>query len=198
MLLLAAKQEAFEESIRLKNQFRTLDDDEVEFLDTVLESTRAKEAAVKKETAEQLGVFRQQLDAAEKALLDETDNVQKSNGGAAVLGEQETWVTSGKKRRRPKDKDTLIGTKLRKISSSVEEDSPVTLGRKTLRAKQFGLSETPKEPTETPDTPDRNAKVLSPEPSPIEHKSLPRSVTEKTAPPSTFALGLGGYSSDED
>ena len=179
----------------MKNQFRTLDDDEVEFLDTVLESTRAKEAAVKKETAEQLEAFRQQREAAEKALLDETDNMQKSNAGAAVPGDQETWVTSGKKRRRPKDKDTLIGTKLRKISSFVEEDGPVRLDTETLGEKQLGLTKTQKEP---PEPSDRNSKALPPEPSPTEHTSLPRSAPSKTTPPSTSALGLGGYSSDED
>lgn len=177
----------------MKNQFRTLDDDEVEFLDTVLESTRAKEAAVKKETAEQLEAFRQQRDAAEKALLDETENTQKSNAGAP--GDHETWVTPGKKRRRPKDKATLIGTKLRKMSSSAEEDGPVRLDTETLGEKELGLSETRKEPTEPSD---RNSKVLPPEPSPTEHKSLPRSAPSKTTPPPTSALGLGGYSSDED
>ena len=62
----AAKQEAFEESIRSRNQFRSLDEDEVDFLDSVLESTRAKEAEVKKQTTEQLEAFRRQQEEAEK------------------------------------------------------------------------------------------------------------------------------------
>lgn len=65
-----AKQEAFEEKMKLKNQFRALDEDEVEFLDSIMESTRAQEAAVKKETAEQLELFRRQREEAEKALLE--------------------------------------------------------------------------------------------------------------------------------
>ncbi|KAJ8610152.1 hypothetical protein MRB53_038759 [Persea americana] len=63
-----AKQEAFEESIRLKNQFRTLDEDEADFLESVLASTRKKEAEERKETVEQLAVFRAQQEAAEKGL----------------------------------------------------------------------------------------------------------------------------------
>ncbi|KAI6806655.1 hypothetical protein KC340_g18782, partial [Hortaea werneckii] len=42
----AAKQEAFDEATRFRNQFRSLDEDEVEFLDSVLESTRTQEAEV--------------------------------------------------------------------------------------------------------------------------------------------------------
>ncbi|KAI9778392.1 MAG: hypothetical protein M1816_004114 [Peltula sp. TS41687] len=112
-----AKQEAFEESIKLKNQFRSLDDDEVEFLDSVLESTRAKEAAVKKETIEQLDIFRRQQEEADKALLLRDDDVTGQNVGNAAL-EEEQWKITAKKRKRSGEKETLKGVKLRKSSTS--------------------------------------------------------------------------------
>ncbi|PFH58048.1 hypothetical protein XA68_14234 [Ophiocordyceps unilateralis] len=53
----AAKQAAFEEKHRLKNQFRALDDDEAEFLDDVRERSRLEEERVKKETEERVRAF---------------------------------------------------------------------------------------------------------------------------------------------
>lgn len=93
----------------MKNQFRALDTDEVEFLDAVLESTRAKEAAVKKETLEHLEVFRrQQAEAAKSA-------VREDESGSPPI-EEEVWST----RKRKKDKEPLLNVKLRKVSSSSE------------------------------------------------------------------------------
>ncbi|EAS27678.3 uncharacterized protein CIMG_10283 [Coccidioides immitis RS] len=118
----AAKQEAFEESIRLKNQFRALDEDEVEFLDSLLESTRAKEAAVKRETMEQLEMFHRQREEAEKnAVLVEN---KLGEPGAGSHGEEEKWAISGRKRRRTKDNDVLPGVKLRKSSSTSGQIPP--------------------------------------------------------------------------
>ncbi len=123
MLPIAAKQEAFEESIRLKNQFRSLDEDEIEFLDTVLESTRTKEAEIKKETTEQLDLFRRQQEEADRALL--LAEAGDGNGTNAIVAgvdaaEEEQWTVSGKKRRRGKEKPGLKGVKLRKMSSASE------------------------------------------------------------------------------
>ncbi|MCJ1354321.1 MAG: hypothetical protein MMC33_004309 [Icmadophila ericetorum] len=128
----AAKQDAFEESIRLKNQFRTLDEDEIEFLDSVLESTRAREEAVKRETTEQLDAFRRLQEEADKAALlsgsgeaaGEEDG--RGAGGAAGplgspvrgLGEDGSeWGVNSRKRKRFKEKEILKGVKLRKGSS---------------------------------------------------------------------------------
>ncbi|KAL9106756.1 MAG: hypothetical protein Q9227_008255 [Pyrenula ochraceoflavens] len=109
----AAKQEAFEESIRLKNHFRSLDEDEVDFLDSVLESTRAKEAEVRKETAEQLEIFRKQREAADELSL--AVSQEKTSEGSPEVGE--TWTTNPKKRRRDHRKDEPE-SKLRKSSSN--------------------------------------------------------------------------------
>lgn len=121
--MIAAKQEAFEESIRLKNQFRNLDEDEIEFLDSVLESTRAKEEAVKKETKEQLDLFRRQQEEADKALLDAAGN--ESTVAPATAGspsaEEGQWAVNARKRKRAKEKEVLKGVKLRKSSSTIEQ-----------------------------------------------------------------------------
>lgn len=115
-----AKQEAFEESIRLKNQFRALDEDEVEFLDSLLESTRAQEDAVKKETAEHLAEYQRQREEAERALVEGPSGGQKASGSAtSPPGDEEDWVVGGRKRKRNK-KDVLFPPKIRKSSSTVD------------------------------------------------------------------------------
>lgn len=137
-----AKQEAFEEKIRLKNQFRALDEDEVDFLDSVLESTRAQEAAVKKDTADQLEIFRKQREEAEKAMLGST---------ASEVGpvEEEEWTIPARKRRRDRGRELLLPGKKRKGSGegetgrvasgpeSVSEGSEVKTGEDTAK----GLAE---------------------------------------------------------
>ena len=127
-LVIAAKQDAFEESIRLKNQFRNLDEDEIEFLDSVLESTREKEAAVKRETAEQLGIFRQQQEEADRSLTKETIEMDSSNVAGkpgSPSTEVPTWAVNLRKRKRVKEKDAMTGVKLRKTPSTVK-DQPFT------------------------------------------------------------------------
>lgn len=111
----AAKQEAFEESIKLKNQFRALDDDEVDFLDSVLESERAKEDAVKKETSEQLEAFRSQRAKAEKDLLELEKPDEEERPGAPVG--KNTWTTQKKRRRRDEETIAIAANKTRKLSS---------------------------------------------------------------------------------
>jgi hypothetical protein len=149
---------------------------------------------VKKETAEQLEAFRQQREAAEKALLDEAGAQQRSNPGAASPTDQETWVALGKKRRRPKEKDTLI-SKLRKMSSTTEPDSPAKPVPETAAKRQSGLSENQRDPKPL----DTKSEILSQEkPYSTEQESLQKPISQKTAPHATSALGLGSYSSDED
>jgi hypothetical protein len=113
---LAAKQEAFEEANRLKNQFRALDQDEVEFLDSVLESTRKEEERVKRETSEGLALFRQQQEEADKKARRGSDGAVVGEGSPKL--EEESWVAGGKKRKRMKEKEGLKGVKIRRSSTS--------------------------------------------------------------------------------
>lgn len=150
---------------------------------------------MKKETAEQLETFRKQREEAEKALLDEASNAQASNPGAASAVEEDTWTTSGRKRRRAKDKETLVGAKLRKMSSSTRDNEPDE--EQTTRSMKTQSDPKDKDPTMVKNAsstvesrvhskPPSSEKLLS---------SIPASTKTLAAPP---GLGLAGYSSDED
>lgn len=119
-----AKQEAFEESIRLKNQFRNLDEDEIEFLDSVLESTRAKEEAVKKETTEQLDIFRRQQVEADKAIMSEAVGLEDTSPVGGIAPGESQWAINARKRKRAKGMEALLGAKVRKTSFA-NDNSPL-------------------------------------------------------------------------
>ena len=193
MLILAAKQEAFEESIKLKNQFRNLDEDEVDFLDSILESTRAKEDAVKKETTEQLEAFRKQQEDADKALREGDDGKEIEEAGSPTGGDS-NWAVGNKKRKRVKEKESLKGVKFRKASSSIHNGT----------GSQKDSSSPPLiKPTSTfPVNTELKSDVIS-VPTPLNTTTQAQfpSTAIKDIPefekPSA-GLGLSGYSSDED
>ncbi|OCK80644.1 hypothetical protein K432DRAFT_382005 [Lepidopterella palustris CBS 459.81] len=194
-----AKQEAFEEAHKLKNQFRALDDEEVEFLDSVLESTRAAEAAIRKETTEKLDIFRKQREEAEKAALED------QSGSSAAIIEEEQWIASGsRKRKKGKEREPLLGLKLRKTSSTSEKpQAPSAVGTassgppplKTMNSAETAkAAQSPKssiQPTQS-----STAKV-TPAKLPIPAKSSP-STSPPSLRPKTAVLGLTNYSSDSD
>lgn len=173
-----AKQEAFEEKIKLKNQFRALDDDEVDFLDSVLESTRAQEAALRKETTEQLEAFRKQQGEVEKAVLDD-------GGEPALAGEQEQWVPKARKRRRSAAKGDILGVKIRRTSSA------------NLAAKPAPVEKNPKAVAHA-DATDPVKGLPSERKAVVKHHGEdPGGAEAKNALPPTATLGLGAYSSDD-
>ena len=92
-------------------------------MDSVLESTRAKEDALKKETAEKLSSFRRQQEEADRALLDQANDTEegilvgKANDPGA--GDSQ-WAANVWKKRKRVEKEVLKGVKLRKGSSSIE------------------------------------------------------------------------------
>lgn len=201
----AAKQEAFEESIRLKNQFRSLDDDEIEFLDSVLESTRTKEAEIKKETTEQLDLFRRQQEEADKALLAEAAD---SNGAIGVVGagsvEGEQWVVNGKKRRRGKEKQVLKGVKLRRTSSAgdsraTQPDKHGTPASPASDSVTKGLGLVPNDQG-VKETKSTTTKSITDAEGANQANVSVQFSKDATVPANKSAtvLGLGGYSSDDD
>lgn len=190
----AKKQEAFEESIRLKNQFRTLDEDDAEFLDSVLESTRAREAAVRKETVEQLGHFHRQRQEAERDSLAKDDPTT-----SAVSAGDDNWMTAGRKRRRPKAKDTFPGMKLRKSSSTepklVEKGQPANDDRhdkQSIATTSTSVEESRKS-SDVKDCPGKQNKETKND----ESRQAP-ATSPSSAEKSSVALGLSAYSSDEE
>lgn len=191
-LYLAAKQEAFEESIRLKNQFRTLDEDEVEFLDSILESTRAKEDAVKRETTEQLELFRQQQEEADKARLSDgtkKDTAREAGSPTKDPSADSSWAINARKRKRNKDNEVKSGLKLRK-SSSTSEKAPAVSPRASPGNQTLSVHN----PLETAKAASNSPLTTCPESAKDTEKCLsPVSVKGNTS-----ALGLAAYSSDED
>lgn len=199
----AAKQEAFEESIRLTNQFRSLDEDEVEFLDSVMESTRAQEAAVRKENREQLEAFRKQQEETEQAAKE----AEAVKGPEEV--EQGAWTVG---RKRKKGKDTLFGgLKLRRSSTTEKEmgaehstaskaaatPSPSTAASQqddtSLKtATREGVAAPPAQTMATPADGEAVGRVPKP---PAASKVDKPQVPAQAA---SLGLGLGAYSSDSD
>ncbi|KAF2145500.1 uncharacterized protein K452DRAFT_283855 [Aplosporella prunicola CBS 121167] len=190
----AKKQEAFEESIRLKNQFRALDEDEVDFLDSVLESTRAKEDAVKKETSEQLDAFRKHQEEVERAA-----RLTEGNDGSPP-DEEEQWASAGRKRK--KGKEPFKGLKLRKASSTDKPISPENHG--PTKAPDDKKNEELAESSKTSKSdPSSNHQAGKEPPSPKPAMETSTAPAKEEAPPnkpkpSSATLRLTGYSSDED
>ncbi|EXK47474.1 hypothetical protein FOMG_00860 [Fusarium oxysporum f. sp. melonis 26406] len=105
----AAKQAEFEEQTKLRNQFRALDDDEIEFLDEIRANKRAEEERVKRETEEGLKAFR------------ERQKGDTAHGETAGVEEEgESWEI-GRKRKRTKEKD-VKGLR-RKVSAAEEKET---------------------------------------------------------------------------
>ena len=105
----AAKQEAFDESIKLKHQFRALDDDEIDFLESLTQSERAAEATRKREEAERLAAFKEARERAEKEAQAEETKAENDSGWEA-----------GRKRKR--ERKALAGVKAKKAEA--EESKP--------------------------------------------------------------------------
>lgn len=114
--------------MKLKNQFRALDDDELDFLDSVDETQRQKEAAKRKETAEELESFRKQQAQAEKNSLS-TATTESTEGAGSVS--QTTWQT---KKRRRKDGDSSA-PKIRKTTTGDSDGISNAAGSSTSLAE---------------------------------------------------------------
>lgn len=150
----------------------------------MLESTRAKEAEVRKETAEQLELFRKQREAAEKAQFDE-DNAPPPAGGTATLPTtQETWAPRPKKRRRDKEAAPSLGAKLRKTSFTEREQPDGSTVKEDATAENAKPAQSA-------------AAAHADQPDSASTTQLEAAVPKhKTGPAAT--LGLGNYSSDDD
>jgi hypothetical protein len=124
----AAKQAAFEEQTRLKNQFRPLDDAEVEFLDEIRESKRAEERRLRQETEDGLRHFREARKEREKDDRNAEGNVQ------AVEAESEEWSV-GRKRKREKERERGVKGLKRRVSDAVEDVEPKKTVHEGQKAK---------------------------------------------------------------
>lgn len=178
--------------MRLKNQFRALDEDEVEFLDSVLESTRAQEEAVKKDTADQLEAFRKQREEAEKVLLGSA-----SSDATPAPTEEEDWAISARKRRRDKGKDLFPGKKRK--ASVTEAGDVATLKNQVAAASSTSTSTSTRLKDVQGPTTAGNAVKESPETKAKASQSDESTTnTKQTEKPAPAPLGLVGYGSDSD
>ena len=212
MSTLAAKEEAFQESIKLKNQFRNLDEDEVEFLDSVLESTRKKEEEVKKETSEQLDLFRRQQEEKDKELLEGGEEADGKAGSPTTGESQSSWAVNARKRKRVKENEKagLKGLKLRKSSSTGE--APVKLKESSSTGEVLNVSRREVDIKESADSQDTRVENQLTEKANLRASTSPppppKTATVKASPkqenssnsiiPSSAGLGLAGYSSEDD
>ncbi|OAA61795.1 NEFA-interacting nuclear protein NIP30 [Niveomyces insectorum RCEF 264] len=204
----ASKQAAFEEAHRLKNQFRALDEDEVDFLDGVLAASRAEEARVRQETQAGLDAFRQ----AQRKTGREGGG--GSNGGAAGTDEgNRSWqVAGGRKRKRHEDKKTaaaLLGVKRKSGGSTPAVGTVGTVGQDGSTREAVGAEDDINKTRPPPHRPAHASAASGPTLQSQGKKQAEPAATAATAPkaPTNTApaaakpaskLGLVEYGSDED
>ncbi|KAK8879663.1 N-terminal domain of NEFA-interacting nuclear protein NIP30-domain-containing protein [Apiospora arundinis] len=170
----AAKQAAFEEASRLRNQFRALDDDEVDFLDEVQEKERQEEERKRRELEEGLGKFRQA----------QLKGKPTANGEDGVVEEEEVvptedlaseWAAAGAGgagRKRKREKEALFKGLKRKSTSEGAAQAKDTTTTKTADAN--GAAKATEQTTKPPVTAAKPAAATKP------------------------AMGLVAYGSDDD
>lgn len=148
---------------------------------------------MKKETAEQLEVFRKQRDAAEKAFSQGDDFAKNTTADATLSTVGETWATSSRKRRRRKEKDEdATAAKLSKKTSNSIDVPLVKLSANGGMAQlspsldNARIASIPGEKKST-GTANTKAKIVE----------QPRKSVE-FMPVSPPQLGLTAYGSDED
>lgn len=176
------KQAEFEERARFQLH-NALDDDEADYLDSVLEKKRREEDRVRKETIEQLDLFRRQQEEAEsKALGDEPDVVPED--------ERVQWAATGKKRKKGLEAGLLKGAKLSKPSAR-------TIGKHAHDEAAQATNHTPTVATREPwrAISERNSSN-SMTPSGITAKPAHAASSAKTS--NALSLGLGYASSDDE
>jgi hypothetical protein len=114
----AAKQAAFEEQNKIRNQFRALDDDEVDFLEEVRAKKRKEEELVRRETEEGLRAFRDRQKGAGAA---EGEGEGEGEGDVKIGVEAEDWGGAGaRKRKRAKDRE-VKGAVIKRRASDGEK-----------------------------------------------------------------------------
>lgn len=153
---------------------------------------------MKKDTLEQLEVFRRQQEEAERKALEE------ANAGGPPVEDAPLWVAGARKRKKTeKDGGLLKGVKLRKASSSADAGTEgKKVGEEQARgkqpAKELHSSTSPSPATaSTPDPKSIDQKVegCPKKTSPAKASTSSVAVSQATKTP---LLGLGYASSDEE
>lgn len=169
----AAKQAAFEEANKIKNQFRPLDDDEVEFLDGVRERKRAEEERLRRETEEGLKGFRE--------LQSKISSGEAAAGGEGAV-EGGGWSVGRKRKRRKDEPEGLIKGLKRRNSAAAD-------GPEAGKAAEKGRDGDAGEETEQKDSTSATKDVQD------SQDSKAKSAVQAAAKPK---IGLVDYGSDDE
>jgi hypothetical protein len=165
----------------------------------VLESTRAKEAEVRRETTQQLDAFREQQREAEKSAVQPDASPEAESA--------ETWTAGPRKRKKGKE-STIGGVKLRRVSTSEKQAAPTTPAKDAESEKptdtsaNIGMKEDKKLARGTSATSQEDPADAARSQDAVEAQ-VPqgmRKESDSPKPPSpvTGGLGLVAYSSGED
>lgn len=145
---------------------------------------------MKKETTEQLDIFRRQQEEADKAIVSEAVGVGETSPVGGIPTGESQWGINARKRKRAKGREALLGTKVRKTSFA-NEDSTLAATTEPNDVEPVSAS------AQKEDKPVANAKGIA--------KSLSTIITSDDGGvnmparerPSAVVLGLIDYSSDE-
>jgi len=164
----------------------------------VLESTRAKEQAVKEETSEQLELFRQQQQEADKERLDESRDIAYTAGSPTEEPAETQWAVNARKRKRLKDEKGVKGPKLRRSSTTIEAPQQKPVTPKSAEAIVGDLNSNVAKIAADVTTHEQGlagVKNESSSPAIGSPKEKPAAATKSSTLP---GLGLANYSSDEE
>lgn len=188
----AAKQAAFEEQNRIRNQFRALDDDEIEFLDGVRDERRVEEERVKRETEERLASFRQ----AQKAAGTSSTAAEDAGENGGEEEEPVAWRGPAKKKKR-KRSDKEVKSIVKGVKRRASEHERAVEVSAATTAAAAAEAETKAEEVKA----DKKTEALS-----SDTNSKSSRTAEAAEPPVSKTalenpkpkLGLVDYGSDED
>ncbi|KAL7266410.1 hypothetical protein RUND412_011045 [Rhizina undulata] len=185
----AKKQEAFEESLKFKHQFKPLDEEDVEYLDSIIDTERRVEALRKRELENQLDDFRRHQSEVEKVVPD-----------AADLNEFGNWSAGRKKRKKEQADDEGkrkgLGLKLRKTSTGAsnsvadEKEKTSTTGKDEDRKPENVAAKSTLVEKGTPVKETPSKVVPAPNPAPA--------LKQAPAKPAGGLAGLVAYGSDDE
>ncbi|KAL7628392.1 hypothetical protein AAE478_002594 [Parahypoxylon ruwenzoriense] len=175
----AAKQAAFEEQNRIRNQFRALDDDEIEFLDGVRDERRTEEERVRRETEERLARFRE----AQRAAGRNMEAAEGGDGGGDGEDAAAEWAAAGAgPRKRKRESRGIVRGVKRRTSEAEKEVETMPLATIAGVKDDAGKAKTETEMKATPVAASTDTGVSADKPKP---QPKPK-------------LGLVDYGSDED
>lgn len=157
----------------------------------MLEAKRKQEAAVQKETLEQLDVFRKRREEAERKALEEANA-----GSPPVEAAATQWVAGGPRKRKKgneRDGGLLKGVKLRRASSSADTADAAKKATSEKNEEKSATPSTTSAKTESPVARDDKGSAVTAKPA-----EAPKATTEAAPKPQPLSLSLGYASSDED